>query len=296
MENTVIILSGPTASGKTAAAIEVAKHFNSKIISADSRQCFRELNIGVARPSEEELRAVKHFFIASHSVKEKLTANDFENFALTKVNELFETNPVVVMVGGTGLYIKAFCEGLDPIPAVDDSLRANLSWQYNQNGLKWLQDQVKSRDPEFWKVAEQQNPQRLLRALEVLEGTGKSILEFRKGIKLQRPFRIVKTAIDIPGEKLHENIRLRVHRMFESGLVEEVRSVLPYRHLNALQTVGYKELFEYFDQKISLDEAGEKIATNTRQYAKRQLTWFRKDKEIKWLPAEAILPQLKILL
>jgi tRNA dimethylallyltransferase len=275
----VIIIAGPTASGKTAAAIEIAKKFQTEIISADSRQCYKELKIGVARPSQEELAAVKHHFIASHSIHEKITAADFEKYALQKAGEIFQRNNRLVMVGGTGLYIKAFCEGMDEIPDVPELIHNDIINEYKQNGLGWLQEEVKKLDPKFYETGENQNPQRLMRALEVFKSTGRSILDFRKGKKARRDFEILKFTLDLPKERLHHNINHRVDKMIEQGLVEEVRSLIPYQHLNALQTVGYKELFDHFNGETSLQEAIEQIKKNTRQYAKRQMTWFRKDKE-----------------
>lgn len=285
---TVIIVCGPTAAGKTAVAISLAKHFNTEIISADSRQCFKELNIGVARPSEEELKEVPHHFIASHSITQNVNAVVFEQYALQKVNELFQKHDHVIMVGGTGLYIKAFCGGLDEIPSVDETIRKKIIANYEANGLSWLQNEVSSKDPRFYRLGEIQNPQRLMRALEVIESTGQSILDFRKNEKTKRDFRIIKIGVELPKEALHRNINARVDEMIEQGLNDEVRSLIPYRHLNALQTVGYSELFEYIDGKISFDKAIEKIKTNTRQYARRQLTWFSKDKEINWFLGEQL--------
>lgn len=282
-DKTVCIITGPTASGKTAVAIDVATHFQTAIISADSRQCYQELNIGVARPSPEELRQVKHYFIATHSVHEEVTAATFEQYALQTVQELFRQQDVVVMTGGTGLYIKAFCEGLDHIPAIPDAVRKNIIDQYEEKGLDWLQKELQQKDPDFSGVGEMQNPQRMMRALEVVEATGQSVLSFRKGEKAKRDFNIVKIGLDIPKEELHERISRRVDQMMEQGLLDEVKSLQPYQHLNALQTVGYKELFDYLEGKLTLAEATERIKINTRQYAKRQLTWFRKDTGIKWL-------------
>ena len=287
LNKTVIIVCGPTAVGKTSVAISLAKHFNTEIISADSRQCFKELKIGVARPSEEELREVPHYFIASHSISENVNAVIFEQYALQKVNELFQKHDQVIMVGGTGLYITAFCEGLDEIPSIDDSIRKDITENYELNGLLWLQDEVKMKDPKFFAAGEMKNPQRMMRALEVIESTGKSILDFRKNEKAKRDFKIVKIGLELPKEELHNNINTRVDKMIDQGLIEEVRSLISYRHFNALQTVGYSEIFQYIDGKTSLDKAIEAIKTNTRQYAKRQMTWFRKDKKIKWfLPKE----------
>ena len=283
----VLIIAGPTAVGKTDIAIRIARHFNTEIISADSRQCYRELNIGVARPSVEQLREVKHHFIASHSIQEEVTAAGFESYAIQKAKEIFNDHHIVVMVGGTGLYIKAFCEGLDEIPAIDPRLRQRIIQSYEANGLSWLQEQVKLKDPIFYESGEILNPQRMMRALEVWEGTGRSILDFRKGSKTRRDFAIIKSGIELPREVLDRNIRARVDHMMEQGLLQEVATLKPYRHLNALQTVGYTELFEYMDGKISLENAIEQIKIHTRQYAKRQMTWFKKDSEIKWFsPAD----------
>lgn len=282
MEKTVIIIAGPTAVGKTAAAIDLARQLNTEIISADSRQCFKELNIGVARPSEEELAAVPHHFIASHSIHDEISAASYEEFALQKTNELFQQHDYVVMVGGTGLYIKAFCEGLDAIPAIDPAIRNEIVNSYEQNGLSWLQEQVKVKDPLFFSQGEIQNPQRLMRALEVAEATGQSVLSFHKGQKAARDFNILKAGLELPRPVLNERINNRVDQMMQQGLLEEVKKLLRYKQLNALQTVGYKELFAYLDGEISLEKAVEQIKTNTRQYAKRQMTWFKKDAGMQW--------------
>ncbi|MBX2931322.1 MAG: tRNA (adenosine(37)-N6)-dimethylallyltransferase MiaA [Chitinophagaceae bacterium] len=281
-KNTVIIIVGPTAVGKTALAIQVAQHFHTKIISADSRQCFKELTIGVAKPSVDELQQVEHFFINSHAIHQNINAATFENYALEKVNDIFKHQPIAVMVGGTGLYIKAFCEGLDLIPDIPKNIRDVLITQYNEKGLEWLQQQVKGKDAAFWKIAEQQNPQRLMRALEVITFTGKSITTFRKGTQLQRPFNIVKIGLELEREELYDSINKRVDVMMQNGLLDEVKQLLPYEQLNALQSVGYKELFDYLHNKYSLQEAINEIKKNTRHYAKRQLTWFKKDDTIQW--------------
>ena len=285
-DKTVIIICGPTAVGKTSVAIALAKYFHTEIISADSRQCFKELKIGVARPSDEELKEIPHHFIASHSIKENINAAFFEKFALQKAGELFKTHDTIIMVGGTGLYIKAFCEGLDEIPAIDDTIRKKIIEDHEKHGLGWLQEEVKSKDPAFYKVGEIQNPQRMMRALEVIESTGQSILRFRSNKKVKRDFRIIKIGLELPKEELHANINLRVDKMINDGLVEEVRSLNGYRDVNALRTVGYSEILGHLDGKISLETAIEAIKKNTRQYAKRQMTWFKKDKEISWVNAE----------
>jgi tRNA dimethylallyltransferase len=286
-KKTMIIIAGPTAVGKTSVAVEVAEHFETEIVSADSRQCYKELNVGVARPSKEELKRVQHYFIASHSIHEKVTAGTFEGFALEKAHKIFEQNDVAVMVGGTGLYIKAFCEGMDEIPEVPEVIRNEISKQYKLNGLEWLQLEVQKFDPKFYSVTEVKNPQRLMRALEVIKATGRSVMDFRKGKKAKRGFEIIKIALELPKEQLHRNIDNRVDQMMEMGLEEEVRSLIPYQHLNALQTVGYKELFDYFNGEKDRENAIQLIKRNTKQYAKRQMTWFGKDKEYYWMKPDS---------
>jgi tRNA dimethylallyltransferase len=276
----VIVIVGPTASGKTALSIELARRYHTAIISADSRQCYKELNIGVAKPPEEALQSIQHYFISSHSIHNEVNANVFEQYALNAAEEIFKWNDTAIMVGGTGMYIKAFCEGLDEIPFVDLSVRNEIIQAYKQNGLSWLQEEIKKKDPFFWQQAEQQNPQRLMRALEVIDSTGRSILRFRTKQKKQRPFRIIKLGIFLPKQQLHDNIDKRTNEMIAHGLVDEVRSLYPYKNLNALQTVGYSEIFNYIDENITLENAVHKIKQHTRQYAKRQITWFNKDKSI----------------
>lgn len=284
---TCIIIVGPTAVGKTAVAIRIAQHFQTEIISCDSRQCFRELNIGVARPSTKELAAVRHHFIASHGIQELVTAATFEQFALQKAHELFLDHNVVVLTGGTGLYVKAFCEGLDQIPAVPMAVREAIQLEYAEQGISWLQESIKNLDPQYVEQGEMQNPQRLMRALEVVQTTGRSILSFQKQSKRTLPFNIIKIGLNHPRELMYDRINRRVEGMMEAGLVEEVRELYPNRHLNALQTVGYTELFDYFEGKCSLAAAMESIQQHTRHYAKRQLTWFRKDTSIAWMEPDA---------
>jgi tRNA dimethylallyltransferase len=281
----VIIICGPTAVGKTPVAVKVAKQLQTKIISADSRQCYKELNIGVAKPSSEELEEINHYFINSHSIHEEVNAALFEKYALNAAAEVFKEHDVAVMVGGTGLYIKAFCEGLDSIPVTPAEIRDQINNNYKQKGLGWLQSEIQTKDLLFWKTAEQKNPHRLLRALEVVTATGKSINEFKKGDKVVRPFNIIKIGLNLSKSELNENINTRVDRMIEDGLIEEVKSLLPYQNNKALQTVGYKELFQYFNSELSHEQAITNIKTNTRQYAKRQLTWFKKD-DIHWFDVD----------
>jgi len=293
---TVVIITGPTAVGKTRVAIELAKYFKTEIISADSRQCYKELSIGVARPSAEELQQVKHHFIATHSIHQEVTAADFETYALDAAGNLFQKHDVVIMVGGTGLYIKAFCEGLDAIPEVPSTIRSAIISNYEAKGIDWLTTQLLEKDPAFAQSGEMKNPQRMMRALEVKESTGISILQFQKGTKAQRDFNIIKIGLELPRAQLITRINARVDEMVNQGLLQEVHSLLPYKNLNALQTVGYRELFEYLEGTLSLDAAIERIKINTRQYAKRQMTWFKKDPDLRWVhpvDMEGILVRVK---
>jgi tRNA dimethylallyltransferase len=285
MNKTCIIIAGPTAVGKTALAIELAKYFSTEIISADSRQCYKELNIGVARPSPEELDTVPHHFIASHSIQQDISASDYENYALNCADEIFKKTDVAIMVGGTGLYIRAFCEGLDQIPAIEETIRNDIKKQYQDNGIEWLQQQLKEIDPLYAEKGEMQNPQRMMRALEVKAGTGQSIISFQSQQKKQRPFNIIKIGMELPRPVLYDRINRRVDIMMQDGLLEEAKTVLPFRDRNALQTVGYRELFDHLEGFISLEKAVELIKQNSRHYAKRQLTWFKKDAGIKWIDA-----------
>jgi tRNA dimethylallyltransferase len=285
---TVIVIVGPTAVGKTAFAISLAQHFNTQIISADSRQCYNELSIGVAKPSTDELAAVKHYFIGSHSINQEVNAGVFEKYALDAAAQIFKTNEVAVMVGGTGLYIKSFCEGIDLMPAIDATLRNNIIEDYETNGLEWLQAQVADKDPIYWESThEKNNPQRLMRALEMVLATGKSITEFQSAQKITRPFNILKIGLSMPREILNGRIHERVDAMMHDGLLEEVKGLLPMAHLNALQTVGYQEIFAHLRGEISLQEAVLQIKQHTRQYAKRQMTWFTKDAAVNWLELES---------
>jgi tRNA dimethylallyltransferase len=280
-KKTCIIITGPTAAGKTSLGIELALKHQTQIISADSRQCFKELNIGVAKPSDEQLQKVTHYFINSHSIYQEVNARIFEEYALQTVNSIFEKNDVAVMVGGTGLYIKAFAEGLDEIPEVNESVRKEINENYLANGFHWLENELKEQDPVFFSRGEMKNPQRMLRALEVKRSTGKSIFDFHSQKKVKRNFDIKVRLLEPPREQLYQNINKRVDEMMESGLLKEAESLYPFKHLNALQTVGYKELFDYLDNKYSLEKAVEEIKKNTRHYAKRQMTWFRKNIENK---------------
>ncbi len=299
-QHTVIIIVGPTAVGKTSLSLQLAQHFNTQIISADSRQCFKELNIGVSKPSAQDLETIKHYFINSHSIFDEVNAGVFEKYALQKVNEIFKHNTIAVMVGGTGLYVKSFCQGIDEMPEISKEIRDDIYEKFQQKGLPFLQSELKEKDFTFWQNAEQQNPQRLMRALEVLYATGNSITTFKKSQPVERDFNIVKIGLHLSKEQLHKNINNRVDEMMQAGLEDEVKSLTSFKNMNALQTVGYKELFDYFDGTTSLDEAVTEIKINTRKYAKRQTTWFKKDKTIKWFDADqnlktAIIRSLNIV-
>lgn len=272
----VIIVCGPTASGKTKYAIELAIKFQTKIISADSRQCFKELNIGVAKPNVAQLAAIQHYFINSHSVFDDVNAAVFEQYALDKVSAIFKKNDVAVMVGGTGLYIKAFAEGLDEIPVVSASIKEKIEEDYNKSGIEWLREKIKKEDPLFFESGEIKNPHRLMRALAIKQATGKSIKEFQKGSIQFRNFKIQYVYLDPERGNLYGSINQRVDSMMDAGLLDEAKILYRYKHLNALQTVGYKELFDFFENKVSLAHAIENIKKNTRHYAKRQQTWFKK--------------------
>ena len=282
MNKTCIIIAGPTAVGKTSLAIQIAQHFNTGIISADSRQCFKELNIGVAKPSAEELKLVKHYFINSHSIQDEVNASIFEQYALQSVTEIFKQQDIAVMVGGTGLYVKTFCNGIDEVPVIDPVVREKIIADFEWEGLVWLQHEVEKKDPLYFAKGETKNPQRLMRALEVKLSTGRSIIEFQTQQKKKRDFNILKIGLELPKEQLHKNINSRVDAMIKQGLLAEVKTLLPFKKLNALQTVGYRELFGRLAGDMPLEDAIEIIKINTRQYAKRQMTWFKKDDEIKW--------------
>lgn len=283
---TLIVLVGPTAVGKTAIAIQVAQHFNTVVLSADSRQFYREMSIGTAKPDLYELAAVKHYFIDSHSIQENFSVGDFEKQALALLDGLFKEHDVVVMAGGSGLYIKAVCEGFDNLPVADPGIRHKLNQDFTELGIRHLQERVKEVDPDYYEQVDINNPQRLIRALEVYDTTGKPISYYRKSTVNERPFNIVKIGLNLPRDILYQQINYRVDKMVDSGLLDEVRSLISYRNLNALNTVGYSELFDHFDGKTDLASALDLIKQNTRHFAKRQLTWFRKDKDIHWLEAD----------
>lgn len=277
-KHSLIVIVGPTAVGKTTMAIELAKKFNTEIISADSRQFYRELEIGTAKPSLQELNEAPHHLINSHSFTELVDAGTFERLAIEKVKKVFENHELAIVVGGSGLYIQALCEGLDPVDIRDEELRNNLSLK----SLTELQEQLKLLDPEYYAEVDIQNPQRLMRALEVIMSTGKKYSEQRTGKKKVREFNIIKIGLTDDREVLYDRINKRVDSMVLNGLEEEARKFESHKNYYTLQTVGYSEWYDYFDGKTTRQEAIELIKRNTRRYAKRQLTWFRRDQEIKW--------------
>jgi len=282
----LLVILGPTASGKTDLAIKAAKWLDTEIISADSRQFYRELNIGTAKPTPDQLAYVKHHLIGQISIHDKYNISDFENDVLSLLEKLFQKHDVVVMCGGSGLYIDAVCNGIDDQPEHDPAIRQQLDQEYRTNGIVYLQNELHRLDPDYYRQVDISNPHRLMRALEVCHMTGKPYSSFRTGLKKSRPFKIVKFGIDVPREELIKRINARTDSMISAGLIEEARENLANRHLNSLNTVGYKEMFDFLDGKCSLEEAVKKIKVNTRRYAKRQMTWFRKDGEIKWIKAE----------
>jgi len=286
MRGTLIVVCGPTASGKTQLAIKLAKHFSAEIISADSRQVFRELKIGSAPPSPEELKEVKHHFIASRNLEEDYNADHYEKDVLRLLEKIFQKNNFAILAGGSGLYIDAVCNGFDNVPGSFPEIRKDLQDLFKEKGIEALREKLKELDPEYYKKVDLNNPQRILRALEACMGSGKPFSSFRKGKKNQRDFNTIKIGLDVSRELLYKKIDERVDEMMNKGLLEEVSKLISKKNLNALKTVGYKELFDYLEGKTSLDKAVELIKRNTRRYAKRQLTWFRKDKEIKWFHAE----------
>ena len=289
-QKVLVVVAGPTAVGKTELSLAIAQHFNTGIISADSRQCYKEMSIGTAKPSAAELALVPHYFVNSHSAQTALSAGDFERLSLGYLEEIFNDNSVAVLCGGTGLYVSALSEGIDEMPKVDKALAQSLQEKYEQHGLSWLQAQVAEKDPEFYAQNDRQNPARLLRALSFFESQGVSILNYRSGAKKERPFKIIKIGLELPRALLYERINARVDQMMESGLLEEVAQLYPLRMLKNLQTVGYSEFYEFGHWPLTENElanAVEKVKQHSRNYAKRQLTWFKKDEAFAWFsPAD----------
>ncbi|MBB5619673.1 tRNA dimethylallyltransferase [Pedobacter cryoconitis] len=279
---TLIVIAGPTAIGKTALAITLAQHFTTEIISADSRQFFKEMSIGTAKPHADELAAAKHHFIDSHSINTFFSTGDFEKQALGLLDEIFTRHDLAIMVGGSGLYLDAVTKGLDELPDTDMEIRSQLNQLFETEGLEPIKAKLEAADPEYYAKVDQANTQRLIRGLEFFLSTGKKVSSFLTNSKKERSFNIIKIGLNMERPLLYERINHRVDVMLEEGLLEEVKSLKDYRELNALKTVGYAELFDYLDGTITYDIAVDKIKQNTRRFAKRQLTWFRRDTQIHW--------------
>lgn len=285
---TLIVIAGPTAVGKTSVAIDLAKYLGTEILSADSRQCYKGMRIGTAQPNADERAQVVHHFVDCYAPEKELSAADFEREALSILNTIFINQKSAIVCGGTGLYIKALCEGLDDMPSVDSLIQTTINEEYAQQGIEWLRNRLRTTDPVFFAQGETENPARMLRALIFRLSTGKSITEFRTGIKKPRPFRIIKIGLELPREILYERINTRVEQMIKEGLVEEVQQFLPLRNCKNLNTVGYSEIFDFLDHTTSLEAAIEKIKQHSRNYAKRQLTWFKKDLDFHWFAADEV--------
>lgn len=278
----LIVIAGPTAIGKTALGVRLAKTFGTAVLSADSRQFFREMSIGTAKPSAEEMQGIPHYFIGSHSVSEPYNVGMYETEAIALLKKLFSEQDVVIMVGGSGLYIDAVCKGFDELPEADEAIRKQIDELLEQEGIEALQEKLKQLDPVYYAQVDLKNPQRLSRALEVCMSSGKPYSTLREGKIKTRDFNCIKIGLDTGRELLYERINSRVDNMMQEGLLEEVRSLIPFKTANALQTVGYKELFDHLEGKTDLRSAIELVKQNTRKFAKRQLTWFRRDAEMKW--------------
>ena len=282
MKKTLIVITGPTAVGKTALCLDLAKHFGIPIINADSRQIYRELKIGTARPTEEQMQQVKHYFVGTLGLEDYYSASLFEQQVLELLSQLFQTHDYALMAGGSMMYIDAVCDGIDDIPTIDDETRALMKRRLAEEGLEQLCEDLKRLDPEYYEIVDRQNPRRVVHALEICTMTGQTYTSFRRREKRERPFRIIKIGLNREREELYDRINQRVDEMMANGLLEEVKTMYPKRSLNALNTVGYKELFDYLEGRWTLDEAVERIKGNTRRYARKQLTWYKKDEQIRW--------------
>lgn len=285
-DKTLIVLTGPTAVGKTAISLDIAKHFGIPVINADSRQIYKELKIGTARPTEAELREVKHYFVGTLSINDYYSASLYEQQALELLDTEFRSHDYALLSGGSMMYIDAVCYGIDDIPTIDDETRDTMKRRLKEEGLEALCEELRQLDPDYYNEVDRQNPRRVVHALEICVMTGKTYTSFRKRSKKERPFRIVKIGLDRPREELYQRINARVDAMMAAGLLDEASALYPQRSLNALNTVGYKELFDYLDGRWPLDEAVERIKGNTRRYARKQLTWYKKDEQIRWFHPE----------
>ena len=281
-DKTLIVLTGPTAVGKTAVSLDIAKHFGIPVINADSRQIFKELIIGTARPTETEMQEVRHYFVGTLSIDDYYSASLYEQQVLELLDKEFQSHDYALLSGGSMMYIDAVCDGIDDIPTIDDDTRALMKQRLKEEGLEALVEELKRLDPEYYEIVDRQNPRRVVHALEICVMTGKTYTSFRKRSKKERPFRIIKIGLDRPREELYNRINARVDKMMSDGLLNEVKALYPEKELNALNTVGYKELFDYLDGRWPLKEAVERIKGNTRRYARKQLTWYKKDEQIRW--------------
>ena len=282
MKKTLIVITGPTAVGKTTLCMDIAKHFGIPIINADSRQIYRELKIGTARPTDEQTQAVSHYFVGTLGLDDYYSASLFEQQVLQLLDQLFSTSDYALLTGGSMMYIDAVCDGIDDIPTIDEETRRLMKQRLADEGLEALCEELRRLDPEYYEIVDRQNPRRVVHALEICTMTGKTYTSFRRRERRQRPFRIVKIALNRPREELYERINRRVDQMMSDGLLDEARALYPKKELNALNTVGYKELFDYLDGRWPLEEAVERIKGNTRRYARKQLTWYKKDEQIRW--------------
>ena len=280
--NTLIVITGPTAVGKTQLTLELAKHYGIPVINADSRQIYKELKIGTASPTEEQLKQVRHYFVGSKSINEYYNASMYEQEVMQLLESLFTTSPVQMLSGGSMMYIDAVCNGIDDIPTIREDIRTEMKRRYQEEGLEALCEDLKKLDPEHYETVDRQNYRRVIHALEICYQTGKTYTSFRKQTKKERPFKIVKIGLNRNREELYKRINQRVDDMMAQGLLDEARAMTPYREVNALNTVGYKELFDYMDERWSLKEAVERIKGNTRRYARKQLTWYKRDENIRW--------------
>lgn len=294
-KKTLIVIVGPTAIGKTALAIAVAKHFKTEVISSDSRQFYKEMYIGTAVPDEDELASVPHHFIQHLSIHQDYSVGDFERDAVQFISHFFEQNDVLVMAGGSGLYEKAVTQGLDHFPDIPPNIREKLKQELEDFGIERLQNELKDKDPEHYQASDIQNHQRLIRALEVIRSTGKTFTSFRSENKKNRNFNVIKIGLQTDREIIYNRINQRVDIMVENGLIEEARGLFQFKELNALQTVGYKELFRFFEGEFTQEFAIEEIKKNTRRFAKRQLTWYRKDGAVNWFQPNQAVEVIQLL-
>ena len=284
----LLVLLGPTGVGKTSISLRLANHFKAPVISSDSRQLYKELRIGTAAPTPEELEQAKHYFVGTHSIFDVYNAGQYEQDVLSLLDKLFKQHRVVILSGGSMMYIDAVCDGLDDIPSVNEETRKYWQDVYQEKGLAFIQQELKSLDPVHAAQVDMQNYKRVLHALEICSITGRPYSELRTGTKKERDFKVLKIGLNRPRPELYERINQRVEVMMQEGLLEEARQYFPYKHLNALNTVGYKELYDYMDGKCSLEEAVQKIKQDSRRYAKRQLTWFNRDQDIHWFHPDEV--------